>query len=369
MKKLYLVLIAMVSLFVFAPNAYALPNFISDDNVSTEERYDDNTFIAGNVVNVNSYINGTSFVAGNTIKLAGEADYSFVAGNTLDINGYVAKDLFAAGQNIHIKDVNLRSIYAAAKVIDINADLENLYLSGDTITLKGNYSNVSIAADKLIIDGEISGTLKINSSCEIEATDDTFVFNKEEYNDKVDVEPAALILGVTIACIIAKLIAFVNALIIGVIIITLFKNGVKNLSEVNGNASNTVIKALIGFGLLVGVPVASLMLLFTGFASVLGIIMCVLYAIALYVSTIIASIFIGSKLFKNMNVYLSYIIVLIMFTLISFIPVIGALVKFIMLIIGLGLMLDFFKSRVEIKEVPVEVESKPKKTNTKKKEK
>ena len=58
-----------------------------------------------------------------------------------------------------------------------------------------------------------------------------------------------------------------------------------------------------------------------------------------------------------------------MVTLISFIPVIGALVKFIMLIIGLGLMLDFFKSRVEIKEVPVEVESKPKKVSTKKKEK
>lgn len=367
MKRLYLGLIALISLFILTPSAFALPNFIADNNLTLNQDYNDNTFIAGNVISVNSYINGLSFIAGNTVDLNGEADYSFVAANTITIKDYTAKDLFAAGNSIAIKDVNLRSIYASANTIDINASLQNIYAAGDTVTLTGEFDNVEIGAKKLVVDGKITGKLKVNKSCEIETKENTIINDKEEYEDKMDVEPAVIILGLTVFAIVAKLIAFVNALIVGIVIIALCKNGVKNLNDTNGSASNTVIKALIGFGLLIGVPFISIILACTGIFTALGVISLILYAVALYVSTIITSIFIATKLFRNTNVYLSYTLVLIIVTIIGFVPILGSLIKFIMLIIGLGLMLDFFKARVEIKEV--KVDDKPKKVNTKKKEK
>ena len=103
----------------------------------------------------------------------------------------------------------------------------------------------------------------------------------------------------------------------------------------------------IGFVALVFIPVLSIILMITGILTALGVISLVLYGLFLYLASIVATLYIAKSLFPNMNNYLRYFLTLLFISILRLIPIIGGLVAFIVLCLGLGLILHLIKNEIK----------------------
>ena len=348
MKKVKLLIVLLLAIFMCVPaTTYALSNFRADNSLTINEDFNDNSFFAGDNVNVDSYINGISFVAGNTLNVKGESDYLFIAGNSLNISNYSVKDIFAAGRAINITGTGVRNIYASAQTINIDSDATTVYVSGDDVTLKGVYDYVSVAANKVKIEGEITGKLTINESAKVEYVGESKAKEVETYKDEVDINKENIVAGffaLIVARIVAKVLSFINILIIGILFIAIFKKASDKVKKMPGSAGFIFGKFGKGLVMLILVPIVSFILLFTVIASSLGVVGFALYGLALYLSRFFAAYYIGTHVFENMNVYLAYFLSLFILTLLSIIPVVGWLLSLFMLGLGIGVIFETIKT-------------------------
>nr|MCR4581195.1 hypothetical protein [Bacilli bacterium] len=329
MKRISLFLVLLLTVLV-APRASAL-TAKADNTVSYNENTSDNAFFAGNIVDVNSKIDGLGFTAGNSVIVKGKSDYGFVAGNSINISNYETKDLFVAGSTINISDTKVRAIYAAGNIITIQSDATTVYAGGNNVTLNGTYEDLYVDAEEFNFKGTVKGKLVINDDCKVNveegakiATTETYKGTSksdEDFQDKL----SALVAFAIVGRIVSKVLHFINILIIGFLFILLFKKTVKKIENTKGGAG--FIFAKFGFGLLalLFVPVLSIILLITGFASALGVISLVLYGLALYLGEIIGTLYVAKLLFSKMNNYLRYFLVLLILSVISIIPILGGL--------------------------------------------
>lgn len=320
--------------------------FYADDDVVVDEDITKTAFFAGNNVNISSKIDGIAFIAGNSVIASTESDYAFIAGNSINLKNFHNKDAFIAGNQIVIENATARSIYAAGNSININTDyISDLYLAGNTVYLKGKFDNVVVDADKVVITGEITGRLKVNDKAEVVLGSDytkineTVTYTNKEISKQFETNN---IFGVFL---VTKLISFVtnfiNLLIIGIILITLFKKNFDKASKIKNDAGYVFGRIGLGLCALIFVPIISIVLLITGFASLVGILLILAYIIALMVTTPVVAINYGNILFKNIkNDYLRFIICLIILQIVKVIPVFGGLVTFLSLCLGLGLIKD-----------------------------
>ena len=132
--------------------------------------------------------------------------------------------------------------------------------------------------------------------------------------------------------------SLVNLIILGCLTILIFKGIVTKINESSESAGSIFAHFGIGLGLLIIVPIVSIILLFTGFISGLGFVALMLYILGIYLSGVVGSIYLGKTIFKKMNEYLRFILVAVILSVIYLIPIVGGLVKFFMLCFSLGLM-------------------------------
>ena len=351
MKRFRLVLIVLLALFL-CPTANALIQGRADDNLTINENFNDTTAFAGNIVTVDSNVDGLGFAAGNMLNIKGSADYAFIAGNTITVSDYTTKDLFVAGNNVTINNATVRSIYAAGSVVAIKSNATTVYVGGASVTLDGEYENVYVDADEFTLNGNITGTLTINEKAKQTIKDGVTIAKTETYKDtevesKVNIRPEAFIAAKIIAKIVSKLLHMVNILVIGLLAILLFKKTTAKVSEMKLDAG--FVFANFGFGILalIAVPIISIILLFTGVVSALGVIALVLYGLAIYLSEIVGTLYIAKKLFAKMNTYLAFMLTLLIVTAISLVPVLGGLFSFFMLCMSLGLIINLISSEIK----------------------
>ena len=351
MKRLKYILIILLAVFV-APFAQALIQGEADNTVNVNKDYEDNTLFAGNIVNVDSKIDGLGFVAGNTLTIKGSADYGFIAGNIITIANYETKDLFVAGNEITISNIKARSIYASANKIKVTSDVSTVYLSGDEIVLEGDFKDVYVACNKFKLNGKITGTLKINDDASREV-DEKNIANIEAYKSKsINKDNIAqyrtnIIVGLLMVKVVAKLLHALSILIIGFIFIALFKKTVKKIENMGTNPGFIFARFGIGLVGLIIIPIISIILLITVIGLPLGVIGLTLYCLALYLSEVIGTLYIGKLIFKKMNNFLRYFLTLLILSIITLIPILGGLVSFFMLCLSLGIIGNIILSEIK----------------------
>ena len=325
--------------------------FYADSDIIVDEDITKTAFFAGNNVNVESKIDGIAFIAGNSIIASTESDYAFIAGNSISLKNFHAKDAFVAGNQIIIENATgTRSIYATGNSINITSDyIEDLYLAGKTITLKGKFDNVVIDADKVVLTGAITGKLKVNENTEVVlATDYTVVNEIEKFTNK-DISKQFKTNNVLGTFMVTKLVSFVtgfvNLIIIGIILILLFNKKFEKISKIKNTAG--YVFGRIGLGLcgLIIVPILAVVLLITGFASLLGVLVILAYIAALIITAPVVAINYGNILLKDIkNEYLRFVVALIILQIVKLVPVFGGLVTFLSLCLGLGLLKDLIST-------------------------
>ncbi|MGM9878482.1 MAG: polymer-forming cytoskeletal protein [Bacilli bacterium] len=385
MKKKIFSLLIMLSLFIVAPvSAEEINDFHmdADDNVKLEDTVNGDSAIAGNLVDIIGNIDGIGFIAGQTVNVNGNLEYGFLAGQNVNINGNITKNVYSAGETITIsKDATIgRDLFLAGNNIILNGNLQrNIRIYATNVTIEKDATiegNITIEASNIKVeDGAvIKGTLKYNkdTKSDINSNSNIGKITTYEISDNKGFNTSEL------------LVSLLNMIVVFLVITIIIPKTLDKTNELYEKKNNNYIKNIgIGFLILICVPLISLILLASNIGVYLGLIMALLYAIAIYLSFIISGYLLANlilvKLMKlKTNRYLSGIIGIIFLKILMFIPVLSTIICLIAITLGLATIWSLLQkdekednkkdnkvTEAKIVEKKIEKEEKPKKSKTK----
>lgn len=350
--------------------------FFSGDNIRIDGNVNGTTFAGGSNVDVSGIIDGDLFVAGQNVTVSGKVTGSiFVASQNITINNEVGNNIYAAGSILNLKSVTKGSAFLAGQKITlekgskVDRDLfvagsqilelgdvgGSFYSGGDNVTLSGVVGkNAKIeATDVYIESATINGDLKYSSTNKATISNDSKIVGKTDW-DQVKPQqqqqaqkPAVL----SLAVLIRTLISMAGALLVWFIIKLLRPRFWESLA---GKIISNPFKSL-GFGALALIitPTAIIFLLFTVIGIPLALILASLYGIALYISKIIAAVYIGSLLQNKLNLTNKYrgvfgfLIGLIILSILGIIPYLSILIYMYVIFIGFGSLVLYATNRYQ----------------------
>ena len=344
--------------FLFIENVSAREIAQADQYVLQEGEYNSIRLIAGNSVTNKAKIDGLSLGAGNNVTASGEVEYGFYAGNVININEKVKKDLFVAGNSITIdRDASLgRDVFVAGSSVIINTNIpRDLRAGGESVVL-GDVTiggDAYIDADRITLTEKtvITGTLYYPSNAEIKNIDKASIGNIEVRKVEIDEDDVK---HVATGFAVGTFIVFLAAAVISLLIVLGLVPSLKEkFDRVKFEFNEIAVTCLIGCGVLIILPVVSIFTVFTGILTPITLVVLALYAICIYLAPLFASYIIGSKLnnalFKKNGLFLSALMGVLLVRLVGIIPLIGGLVKFLVLIYGLGITFKTLERNVKKK--------------------
>lgn len=355
MKK-YITFLMVLAVFIFIPTVHAkeIEHFTSkiDNEVIIEDTYNASVGAAGGDVKFNGKVNGISFGASNKIQLNGESEYAMLAGNVIEVNGKILKDIVIAGNLVTInKDANIgRDVIIAAADVEISGNFErNISIYAPKITFKNANikGNVKIYGQQIEVQKttNIIGTLsypedsvyKADKGAKIGKTEKTEAIKQEDDEN-------------FFSTVSAKIWSFLCLTLIFAAITLIFPNLFTKLHDKYetieiGEIVEVFTKGLVA---LILIPIIIILLFCTLIGIPLAIILLLFYGIAIYLSTIFAAYLLGYKIWqkvfdKDINMLALGLIGLFILFLCSLIPGVRTLVSILTTIIGLGLIVEFFK--------------------------
>lgn len=371
MKKLFFPVVLFILFLVLA-----IPTFASNgDSIKTLPRGETITgdyFAAGDQVNINGTVQGDAYVAGGNVTIDGTIDGDLlVAGGNVIINGTIGQDIRAfggditvsadqvggsittAGGNVRIVSPTsiTKNLVAASGNLDISAPITgNANLAGGNIRISSNVDgNVQAATEQLSLTegATIGGNLtywsqnKVNIdegasvSGNIEQKEATFQGRSEVTKGLQDAGKA---FGVGF-----KIFSLIVSLAFALIFFYLLPELSKSVTSLIGKRPG--MSALIGFLTLILTPIIGIILLITIVGIPFSLIIMFAYFIILFFGKIFFSVFLGQKVMyyitKNdrQNTFWVVLVGIVVYSIITLIPVIGTIVSFIAVIIGTGALL------------------------------
>lgn len=368
MKKLFIGLFLLLIPLFFVIPTFAQSNLASGDNVVLPQNktINSNYFASGDRVTVSGTVNGDAYVAGGTILIDGTINGDLlVAGGNITIRGKVAHDIRAAGGNITISspvggnvttaggDINITDaarLNGSLVMVGGNAEVFTPVPKGITLgvgnatvgSMVGGDINAGVGQLTLTPQATVSGNVTYWSDRKLDLAQGASVSGKITQNTPSRESSYAAenaIKGiVTGLSIVFKILGSVYLLVLGL----LFVFFLPVYSRVTGETILTqpAKSLLIGFITLLVTPFI-IFLLFLGIVTIpLALLLLVLYIILLSVVKIFAAIAIGQQLAKSFNFKLHlawlFIIGLIVYEIVTMIPVIGWLLGLIALVLALG---------------------------------
>lgn len=353
-SKLFLVLL----LFLACPLASAkeIDHFTTkaDSNVVMEDTYNASVAAAGDSVSFEGQVKGLAIGAGNKVTLKGETDYGILAGNSIEVAGTINNDAFIVG--------NLITTEAGSTF------QRDAIIAGVDIELNGTFNrNVSIYASKINLKNvTITGNVKIYGES-VTVSKDTKIMGTLSYpeDSQYTAEKGAQIGKVVkteaiktsddenyFATVSAKIWSFLCYALVFAALSLLFPLAFNKINEKYekmelGEAVEVFTKGLV---VLILVPVIGILLCCTMIGIPLGIILMLLYGIAIYLTTIFTAYLIGYKIWqkvfkKDINILFLGLIGLFILLILGLIPGVRTLVSIITTLVGLGIIASILKRK------------------------
>lgn len=328
-------------------------------DVFADEVIDDDLIAFGRQVNIKGKVNGDVFAFAQVVFVNGEISGSiFGAGSSADITVKNAKTVWAAGGNIHISGPikNNALVFGGSLFIDKNAKInKDLIAFGGQFDMAGEVTGrISGGVGNFIMNGK-SGDVdiqaeKIQVTSQAEIGGDFIIRGK---NAPVIAEGAKII-GETKfikseketkpVCVFSfiKIIMLIAAIVVGLVIIALSARHTRRIMEMLTRAP---WKSL-GFGFLsvIVIPIAVVILLITLIGFPIALWGSFVYLVLLYLSSIFVGLVVGEqiiRLFKKegeISLYLSLIVGMLVLFFLGLVPVLGFIVKIVVLLFGVGMI-------------------------------
>jgi len=323
------------------------------------ERITDELYAAGQNVVIGGAVENDLMAIGGQVSLPGSvAQSASVAGGSVNVTGKVSGNLRAAGGTIDISGVSDSNVSLLGGTINVvsNAriarDLSlaagqatisgtvwgNLFAKGGQVTVNGRVrGNARIAADRVIIGSGavIDGDLIYSSPRKAEIASGARITGKTIYQPRPmpeKREAGGLKFGMW-------LLSFLMLFLVGVVLTALTPALITGVAD--RLARPLWMSLLIGFALLVGIPVVVIISMITIIGIPLALILLAVYLISVYISRLFVGIAIGRLLFAklgkpSLSPYLSLLVGLLILWILIGIPYIGWFVHLVALITGLG---------------------------------
>lgn len=329
---------------------------------------------ASGTINISGPVHGDVIIAGGEVEISGPVDGNVrVLGGSVKIKNKIGKNLTIAGGSVNLEagsEVGWDVMAATGALItkgkingNINAVASNLTLGGEI----GGNANLYISKKgqlELLSSAKINGDINYWAPTKAAINSSAIINGKTNYYSTfADVMKSKN--RSTVFSLFKLIIAIFSSLVIGMILINLFK---EQITKVNDRVKQHPWK-MFGWGLvfLVLIPVASLLLLVFIITIPVALILIGLYCLAIYLAKIFVAILLGQWLIKayakystkNSNItdqptnveteslFWPMIIGIAVYTLILRIPFIGGLVSFIAGAFILGALFKLISEWIE----------------------
>ena len=354
-KKTHILKILSLGLIlIWSFAVFAVPDV--GETVLNQGTVDDDYYAAGGTVNLNAdfagdvvvsggelfignQVNGDVMAAGGTIQLSGEVkDDVRVVGGDITIDAKIGDDLYVAGGSIRVMSGSViegKARLAGGDIHVAGAIKEGLYIAAGKIRISGTIEgDVELLGEDIqILEGAlIKGNLLYKSPNEAKINPDAKIDGKVTYEKRTFDE------SYTSYGIFSSL-----TLIIASIVLYLLFPGftMTSTTQILTNPWKTIG---IGIALLFVTPIVAILFMMTVIGVWVGLSVMALYFVALLVGLIISYFFIGDWVAKllqqdvttKVRRLMFVAIAIIVLALIRLIPVIGGLLSFLLLLIGLG---------------------------------
>ncbi len=323
--------------------------------VASGEVIDDDLYIAGRTIIIDGTINGDLIAAGGTITVNGTVNGSVIAaGGTVNINGEVTHAVRVIGRTLNISGTIGRDLLVAGGELSMASTAE---IGGDLLFGAGT------ARIDGLIEGDINSrvdSLTVASTASIQGN---LSYTSE---NEANIESGAQVGGVTthklppVAAgtgLWGKVIGYLMALVLGIIIVLLAPRRVKAVTE----SIRTRPWPSLGWGavILVATPIAALIVCITIIGLPLGLIALALYTIAIYLTQLFVGLLIGQLIigaFRGVETRAALVgalaLGLAILSLLWLIPYLGFVIGLATILFGLGaLLVSERKLRAEAREV------------------
>lgn len=321
--------------------------FAAGEKIVLTGTVNNDAYVAGGNVDVEGTIKGDLLVAGGNVNIRGTVDGNVrVAGGNVNVEGKVGKNLTALGGSIDLSQSAAISgnLVSAGGNIQIRAPINGkANLAGGNVDIGSEIgSDVNVATEKLNLtsNAKVLGNLSYWSENQADLATDATVSGKTNFSKvekpEIDKEKAAAAwAGVNLWLNIYK---FLVGLILGLILIWAFPNFMqKSADEI---LTNPLASFGWGFLFLVAAPVAIVLLFITVLGIPLALIALFAYILIIMIAQIFTSLAIGEWLLKRFNqrggVMAAFIVGLVVLSLLKLIPILGGIISFIALLVGLG---------------------------------
>lgn len=369
MKKTTAWILVLTMLFAWVVlSVPALAETVTDDYA--EGDVDASVFLAGQNTENNAHIQGLLCSAGYKVNSTGVSEYLIAAGYDIAVGGAAVKDAVLAGCNIEISGNIGRDVYAFGKNISISGTIgRNAKLAADSVSINGTvWGDLDITAGTILIseNAVISGKLRYNSDADIvapeKALQDAEIFESDVTDTEFfEEQPSAT--DLLLDAIKGIVFSYVGVLAVAMLLLWLTPLW-ETVDKKYENASFGKYAAAfgIGFAVLVALPLASVILMVTGFGLRLGFTLLMLYLAAMAVSPVFLSYILGKLLWrkafkKAVNYPAELAIGVLAWRILASVPLLSFLVGFISLPFGIGVfVLLLGKKKTTAPQIPVSAE-------------
>jgi cytoskeletal protein CcmA (bactofilin family) len=358
-----------LSVFIFLFAAFpALAQSTEVDYVlGKDASVENNLYKAGRNLIVSGEIKGDLIAAGQNINITGKIGKdAAIAGQNINLMGEIGEDARLAGTTI-ILGSNIKGdaiIFGAEVHVLANNNLDgDIFIGGGNVVIDGNINGkAKIFGGKVVINGHVAQDATIVADQELVIGSNAVIDGKIEYKSskeavivsgakinkemsfqKIEVggrkaqKSIAFLAVFTTFWFIKLLMIFAAALVLYL----LFGKWTKNF--VNSAISNFGREAVRGFVLLIIIPVAVVILLITIIGIIPGIFGILSYVSFIILASILASIVLGSLVYKYLSENKEYIVDwktilvgVVLMQLIQLIPFAGWIICFVLFLVCLG---------------------------------
>lgn len=314
------------------------------NNVSITGTVNGDIYCAAQTVTINATVNGDIICAGQSVTIGGSVAGDIrVAGQTVNIDGVVTGNGSVAGQDVTLSPNSKigRDLSVAGETLSIDGPIgRDLYAGGGTIYINSKIGrNVDAkAGEKLILqdNAQIAGNLAYASPKTVVKTGTASVAGKVTYTKQ---ETKGNSTGWLVAWRLYVLVAMTCFVIL---LVALFPQLFRRW--------NQVASEKLGWVFLTGLLGAILMpiIVFLSFATIVGapvgILLFLLWLVAIILSFPLAIYFIGHSIFPKMHSVLMVLIACLLLGIVQMIPILGGIVTFLAYLLGTGVLLMNLKA-------------------------
>jgi len=353
LRSCFPVILFLLSMPVFAQQV--------GEHVSVSGVIGDDLYLAGGQVDMLADVQGDVVVAGGQLNIEGHVSADVTAaGGQIDLRGVVGDDARIAGGNIRVAATIKDDLVAAGGKLDVIKTAKvggNAWLSGGEVYIDGHIQHaLRVNGGKVVMSGEIDGDAEIWAD-EIVITDSALIKGKLHYSSpnpakladgaRIEGEVTHTPVNIPVAPIIAGaffvgLMIFFSLAVTGIVLYLIFPGVAEACSKTNQNKP----WASLGYGLAVfaAVPVIIVILFSTGIGLLLALLLLAAYLLVLLTGYIVGAYFVASIGLRKMNraeagkttqvIFLT--LALLVLSLVNFVPVIGSLLNWYVLLAGMG---------------------------------